>query len=106
MGSPMVVDCSPCEGGIENLRFTVKGRTPALWQRLEKTYYSILSRKDEVQDQYQGRQDRQTAELMKRNPDHQVAISKVLARREDARGSDVSDSRTTTQPFPPGAALS
>lgn len=61
---------------------------------------------DEVQNQYQARRDRRTAELMKRNPDHQLAISKAIARREDGLGSDAPDLRTTTQTFPPRVSLS
>lgn len=87
----LVADCSPCDGGIEHLLFTIKGRTKAQCKRLAEEYNSILARDDEVKDQYQTRRDRRTAELMKRNPAHLLAISKALARREDGFGFDMNE---------------
>ncbi|KAK1834416.1 hypothetical protein QBC39DRAFT_344096 [Podospora conica] len=85
-------DCSPCDGGVDKLHFTTKGRTKAQWKRLAKEYNSSLHRKDDAKAQYQLRGDRRTAELMKRSPCHLLAIKKAIVRREEGLEYDSDDS--------------
>lgn len=87
----LVACCSPCDGGIENLHFTTRGRTKTQWKRLAVEYNSRLRGDDDVEAQTWARRDRRTAELMKRIPNHGWVVWKALVRREEGFKFDSDD---------------